>query len=125
MPIAIAVAIGGAAGSWLRYVLATAVTQRTGLIGTGTFVVNVAGALALGLLVGVIETRFPDTPRWVGSGLGIGLLGGFTTFSSYTLDAFRHVEDGRPFLALAYITGTVGVGLAAAFLGVWLGRQGG
>lgn len=87
--------------------------------------VNVAGALALGLLVGVIETRFPDTPRWVGSGLGIGLLGGFTTFSSYTLDAFRQIEDGRPFLALAYITGTVGVGLTVAFLGVWLGRQAG
>ncbi len=123
MPIPIAIALGGALGSWLRYLVATEVTQRAGVLGAGTFAVNLGGALVLGVVFGVIEVRFPETPRWVGSGISIGVLGGFTTFSSFALDAFQQVEDGRPGLAVAYVLGTVVLGLAAAFLGVWLGRQ--
>ena len=125
MPIPIAIALGGALGSWLRYAIATEVTDRAGVIGAGTFAVNVVGALVLGLVFGVIEVRFPDTPRWLGSGISLGVLGGFTTFSSFALDAFRQVEDGRPGLAIAYVAGTVALGLTAAFVGVWLGRQAG
>lgn len=107
----------------MRYVLAIEVTDRAGVMGAGTFVVNLLGALVLGLLVGVIEVRFPGTPRWVESGLAIGVLGGFTTFSSFAIDAFRQVEDGRAGLAVVYVLGTVALGIAAAFLGVWLGRH--
>lgn len=125
MPVSIAIALGGALGSWLRYVLAVEITNRTGVIGAGTFAVNMAGAFLLGLLFGLVEVRFPDTPRWVASGLSIGVLGGFTTFSSYTLDAFRQVEEGRWGLALAYVLGTVVLGLAAAVAGIALGRSAG
>ena len=125
MPVAIAVAVGGALGSWLRYVISTEVTARAGIVGAGTFAVNVAGAFLLGLLFGLIESRFPELPRWVGSGLSLGVLGGFTTFSSYTLDAFRQVEDGRWALAVAYVLGTVVLGLGAAVAGVALGRSAG
>lgn len=125
MPIPIAIALGGALGSWLRYVVATEVTDRAGVIGAGTFAVNVAGAFVLGVVFGLIEVRFPDTPKWVGSGISIGVLGGFTTFSSYTLDAVRQVEDGRWALAVAYVTGTVVLGLAAAVAGIALGRSAG
>ncbi|MQC17917.1 MAG: hypothetical protein DWG80_02445, partial [Chloroflexi bacterium] len=79
----------------------------------------------LGLLLGLVESRFPDTPRWVGSGLSIGVLGGFTTFSAYTIDAIRQVEDGQWPLALAYVTGTVVLGLAVAVGGLALGRAAG
>lgn len=82
-------------------------------------------AFALGLLLGLVESRFPETPRWIGSGLSIGVLGGFTTFSSYTLDAVRQVEDGRWALAGAYIVGTVALGLIAAVAGLALGRSAG
>lgn len=125
MPIPIAIALGGALGSWLRYVVSTEVTQRAGVLGAGTLAVNLSGALVLGLVFGLIEVRFPGTPRWVGSGISIGVLGGYTTFSSFALDAFQQVEDGRTGLAVAYVLGTVVLGLAAAFLGVWLGRQAG
>lgn len=125
MPIPIAIALGGALGSWLRYVLATEVTDRAGVIGAGTFAVNIVGAFVLGVVFGLIEVRFPDTPRWVGSGISIGVLGGFTTFSSYTLDAIRQVEDGRWALAVMYVVGTVVLGLAAAVAGVALGRTAG
>jgi len=125
MPIPIAIALGGALGSWLRYVLATEVTDRAGVIGAGTFAVNIVGAFVLGVVFGLIEVRFPDTPRWVGSGISIGVLGGFTTFSSYALDAIRQVEDGRWALAVAYVLGTVVLGLLAAVAGVALGRSAG
>jgi len=125
MPIPIAVALGGALGSYLRYVVASEVTHRVGVLGAGTFTVNVVGAFLLGLLFGVIESRFPETPRWVGSGLSLGVLGGFTTYSAFALDAFRQVEEGRVVLAIAYVLGTTVFGISAAFLGIWLGRQAG
>ena len=125
MPIPIAIALGGAFGSWLRYVVATEVTQRAGLVGAGTFAVNLTGAFILGLITGLVESRFPGTPRWVGAGLSIGVLGGYTTFSSYTLDAIRQVEDGQWGLAVAYVVGTVVLGLAAAIAGIALGRAAG
>jgi len=125
MPIPIAIALGGALGSWLRYVISTEVTQRAGVIGAGTFTVNIAGAFLLGLLLGLVESRFPDTPRWVGSGLSLGVLGGFTTFSSYAVDAIRQVEEGQWLIAIAYLTGTVVLGLAVAIGGLMLGRAAG
>ena len=125
MPIPIAIALGGALGSWLRWVLATEVTERAGVVGAGTFAVNLVGAFVLGVVFGLIEMRFPETPRWVGSGISIGVLGGFTTFSSFTLDAFQQVEDGRWGLAVAYVLGTVVLGLLAVVAGVALGRSAG
>ena len=125
MPISLAIALGGALGSWLRYVVATEVTQRAGVIGAGTFAVNLSGAFVLGALTGLIESRFPGTPRWLGSGLAIGVLGGYTTFSSYTLDAIRQVEDGRVGLAVLYVLVTVALGLTAAVAGLALGRAAG
>jgi CrcB protein len=125
MPIPLAVALGGAAGSLLRYWIATGLTNRAGFIGAGTFAVNITGAFLIGLLFGLIETRWTGIPRWVGSGLGIGVLGGYTTFSSYMWDAVRHVEEGRWFAAGLYLFGTLAVGLAAAVAGLALGRAAG
>jgi fluoride exporter len=122
MPVIVAVAIGGAIGSALRWWLATDLTTRAGIVGIGTFAVNLAGAFALGLLVGLIEVRWSDMPRWAAAGLGVGILGGFTTFSAFALDFIRHVEDGRWLLGLTYVTGTVVIGLAVAVAGLMLGR---
>jgi fluoride exporter len=125
MPIALAVALGGAAGSLLRWWVATALTNRAGVVGMGTFAVNITGAFALGLLLGLIETRWTGMPRWAASGIGIGILGGYTTFSSYMVDAIRHVEDGRWLAAGVYLFGTLALGVVAAVGGLLLGRAAG
>ena len=123
MPIPIAIALGGAAGSLARYGLATWVTSRAGVSGAGTFAVNLVGALAIGLVLGAVESRFTETPRWVTLGLTTGILGGFTTFSAFAYDAIGHVEAGDSALAVAYVVGTVVLGIAAAAGGLALGRS--
>ena len=123
MPIPVAIALGGAAGSLARYGLSTWVTSRVGVGGAGTFAVNLVGALAIGLVLGAVESRFAEAPRWVTLGLTTGILGGFTTFSAFAYDAIAHVEAGDTALAVAYVVGTVVLGIAAAAGGLALGRS--
>ena len=123
MPIPIAIALGGAAGSLARYWVATTVGSRVPVGGAGTFAVNLVGALAIGLVLGVVESRFAETPRWVTLGLTTGILGGFTTFSAFAYDTIGHVEAGDSALAVAYVVGTVVLGIAAAAGGLALGRS--
>jgi len=123
MPIPVAIALGGAAGSLARYWIATSVTSRAGIGGTGTFAVNLLGALAIGLIFGALEGRAAPPPRWVTLGLTTGVLGGFTTFSAFAYDAVGHIEAGDTPLALAYVFGTVVLGVAAAYGGLALGRS--
>lgn len=108
------VGLGGALGSIARYVAVTLV-QSAGPGATfpyGTLLVNVLGCFAIGLLY-----ARTDDPllRLL---LGVGVLGGFTTWSSFGNDTWVLAEGGRPGLAAAYVIGTVAVGLAA----VWAGR---
>ena len=122
MPVVVAVAVGGAAGSVLRYALASWVTHATRFGGAGTLAVNIIGAFALGLLLGLIESRFQNIPRPLASGLGIGVLGGFTTFSSFMWDTVEHAEAGRWFVAGALLTVTLVLGLGAMVAGLAVGR---
>lgn len=123
MPIPVAIALGGAAGSLARYWVATSVGARVHVGGAGTFAVNLIGALAIGLILGAVESRFAEPPRWVTLGLTTGVLGGFTTFSAFAYDAIGHVEAGDAPLAVAYVIGTVVLGIAAAAGGLALGRS--
>ncbi len=124
MPVVIAVAAGGALGSMLRYALASWVTHATRFGGTGTMAVNMLGAFGLGLLLGLIESRFTTIPRPLAAGLGVGLFGGFTTFSSFMWDVVEHAEAGRWFPAVAMLLASVLLGLMAMFAGLTLGRAG-
>lgn len=123
MPVVIAVATGGALGSVFRYLLSTWVTHGLRPGGTGTLAVNLIGAFGLGLLLGLIESRFQGIPRTVASGIGIGVFGGFTTFSSFMWDVVEHAEAGRWSLAMALLVGTVVLGLVAMVAGLALGRS--
>lgn len=120
MPVVVAVAAGGALGSVLRYALSSWVTHTTGFGGTGTMAVNLIGAFGFGLLLGLVETRF--IPRPLGAGLGIGVFGGFTTFSSFMWDVVEHAEAERWFVAVAMLAATVVLGLIAMAAGLALGR---
>ncbi|MFZ8925567.1 MAG: fluoride efflux transporter FluC [Candidatus Nanopelagicales bacterium] len=117
-----AVALGGALGALGRHGV-DLVTQALGLASPwATLVVNVAGCLAMGLLVAAILADPGRHPLWRPL-VGIGLLGGFTTFSAFAGDAVTLVDDGQGVAAAAYIVARLVGGLAAVRLGVALGEH--
>jgi CrcB protein len=106
------VAAGGAAGSALRHLLSQTVTFPF-----GTLAVNVAGSLAIGIAFVALSGRGGSYPLVVP-----GLLGGFTTFSAFSLDTIRLVEAGRFGAASAYVVASVVLSLLACLAGLWLAR---
>jgi fluoride exporter len=111
------VAIGGAIGSVARYLLAGAVHRvASPYFPYGTFVVNVVGCLIFGVVFGISEQRFTVGPNLRAFVL-IGILGGFTTFSSFTFETFQLLRDGEILLTAANAIGQVTIGLAAFWLG--------
>lgn len=106
------IALGGALGSVLRYLMVTAIGGPL-----GTLAVNVLGSLAIGVLF-----------VWLGAREGwqlflmTGVLGGFTTFSAFSLDTLKLIEGGQIPQAAAYVAGSVALSLAAVALGMALAR---
>jgi len=115
------VAIGGALGSVARYALSTFVLRATGtLFPLGTFVVNAVGCLVFGLIIGAADQRFTLTPQARAFVLA-GVLGGFTTFSSYVFESAGLIRDGQTGAAIVNVAGQVVAGLAAFWIGAALG----
>jgi fluoride exporter len=113
----LAVAAGGALGSVARYALSTAVLRATGsLFPAGTFVVNLVGCFAFGVIAGAAEQRVALSPE-VRMFLLAGVIGGFTTFSSYAFESFALLRDGQFLAASVNIVGQVVAGL----VGLWAG----
>lgn len=113
------VALGGAAGSVARYLSVLAAARAFGAgFPVGVMVINVLGSFAIGILaVHLTGPRAALSPLLVA-----GFLGGFTTFSTFSLDALRLWEMGQPGLAAVYVLGSVGLALLGVVLGVTLGR---
>ncbi|WP_067535385.1 fluoride efflux transporter CrcB [Nocardia crassostreae] len=111
-----AIALGGGLGAVLRYWVSLGVPEAAG-IPWQTLAVNAIGCLAIGvLMVGI--TEFWSVHRLVRPFLGIGVLGGFTTFSTYAVEVRRLLESGRTVSAFGYLGGTVVVSLGAVVLGM-------
>lgn len=111
--------LAGAAGALLRAGCTMLATRLCGVgFPWGTLVVNVAGSLAFGLIVGAARNRGAVTPG-AETILLIGLLGGFTTFSSYAFQSVELMQAGRPLQSLAYVVATN----IAAFAAVWAGLR--
>lgn len=111
------IAIGGAAGSVCRYLLSSAVLRVTGtLFPAGTFVVNTLGCLVFGVVAGAASERLTLTPE-ARALLLAGLLGGFTTFSSYMNESFVLLKTGQFAWAGLNLVGQVVVGLVLFWLG--------
>jgi fluoride exporter len=116
------VALGGAAGSVLRYGvgrLAIAYLGPTTVL--GTFIVNITGSFALGFLMALTFQRAP-VPVELRSLITIGFLGGYTTFSTLSFESILLLEAGEVWKAGASLLGNLALGLAAAYLGMWLAR---
>lgn len=88
----------------------------------GTFVVNVTGSLLVGILMTLLTERLTPHPNWR-LFLIVGVLGGYTTFSSFEYETFQAVRGGAPWIGLANIAGSVVFGYLAVCLGVWIGRR--
>ena len=119
----IAVALGGALGSSARFLLARAVQgiHRLQHYPLGIFLVNVIGSLLIGVLAGLLIGRDWLNPAWR-SFLVIGLLGGFTTFSSFSLDTVMLWSQGLRALASVNVIATLLCCLLATALGLSLSR---
>lgn len=110
-----AIAIGGVLGAEARYGIDQLLPAAHGTFPWATFVINVLGCLAMGALM-VVLTEMATPHRLARPFLGVGLLGGFTTFSSFAVDAERLIDAHRPGLALVYVAAT----LVVAALALWL-----
>jgi fluoride exporter len=116
------VAVGGAAGSVARYMVALFAAQRlSATFPWGTLIVNVLGCFLVGLLATLADefaVLRPETRIL----LVIGFLGGFTTFSSFSLDALRLLEANELFRSALYFAGSIGLSFLAAIGGIAFAR---
>jgi len=110
------VAAGGVVGVVARYALGTTVSHDT--LPWVTVAINVVGSFLLGLLTAVGTGLAPE----VRTALGVGLLGGFTTFSTFSVDVLKQIEAGESGKALLYIVASVILGIGAAAVGYYAGR---
>lgn len=117
--LALLVAIGGAAGSLGRYLVAEALPPQHGWP-VGTLTANLVGAFLLGALLEYLGRRGPETPgvQRVRLALGTGVLGGFTTFSSLALETERLLAAGAVGTALGYAAASLVLGLGCAVTGI-------
>lgn len=116
------VGCGGFLGAVARYWLGGLISSQVATpFPLGTFVINVSGSLLLGFVatMGVDSGIIPPMLR---SALTVGFLGGYTTFSTWSLETMRLVEEGSYLLAAANALGSLTIGLAGLWIGVLLGR---
>jgi fluoride exporter len=112
------VLLGGAVGSLTRYVVGTAIMNRTGgRFPLGTAFINITGSFLIGFIMTMLTERYRPHPNWR-LALVVGFLGGYTTFSSFEWETLGLVRDGSHFLAVVYAGGSVLLGYIAVWLGV-------
>ncbi len=118
----IAVAIGGASGAVMRWLMASGIQKMAGgAFPWGTFAVNAVGSFLLGFLfVWLIERS--TASELVRLAVTVGFLGAFTTFSTYSLESIRLLQEGALALAFGNVIGQVVVCLALTWLGIQLAR---
>lgn len=121
-PQILAVAVGGALGSCLRFGVSRLLPTPSGGVPWSTVAVNLCGCLLIGLVVGWGAGRghFDDRARAL---VVTGFLGGLTTFSAFGLETVQLIEAGRTGGAVIYLAAQLLGGLAAVALGLWIGRH--
>jgi CrcB protein len=116
------IGLGAALGANMRYLLGQLVAQRMGAgFPYGTLLINVLGSLGIGLFLGLVGTPYEPSTAWRLL-IVTGLMGGFTTFSTFSYETFTLFTLGRWQEALLYAAGSVTVGLVATAAGVRLSQ---
>lgn len=120
---ALLVIAGGMLGAPARYLTDLLVQSRhTSRLPWGTLTVNVVGSFILGLVAGL--TSVHHAPPWVLTLVGTGFCGALTTFSTFSFETFRLLDERLWWTATVNVVGSVAVGLAAVALGFWVGSLG-
>jgi CrcB protein len=115
------VALGGVLGALARWGVSLGLPHTPGTWPWATVTVNLTGCLVIGVLLAVLLARYPTHP-WLRPFLATGVLGGYTTFSTFAVDVVALVDAGRAPLALGYLLLSVLGGLLAVVVGLALGR---
>src|SRR5258705_9127810 len=118
-----AVGVGGGIGALARYYIASWVQPAGVLFDWGIFAVNISGGLLMGMIVEASALRLNLSPE-LRSFLTVGILGGYTTFSTFSLDSALMLQKGQYGLAAAYMVGSVVLSVLALFAGLWIVRTG-
>ncbi|MBN2689951.1 MAG: fluoride efflux transporter CrcB [Gammaproteobacteria bacterium] len=119
------IAIGGAFGSAARFLVARLIqihTQNIFGASYGILTVNTVGSFLIGFLSIILIEKFKINPLWQLAIL-VGFLGGFTTFSSFSLDVINIIRDGYNLIAASFIMGNIALCLLAAWLGILIGSK--
>ena|SRR5438132_8823562 len=123
MPVIVGVALGGALGASARWLLDRFLEQHTeSVFPWSTFVINVTGCLVIGVVIETLVDRH-HLPAWLRIGLVVGVLGGYTTFSTFAQETFSLIESSDLGIALLYTAGSVTTGVLAVWAGTMLGRS--
>lgn len=121
LPPVVLVMSGGAVGAALRYLVGLWAFETLGPgLPFGTWIVNIVGGLAMGLLAGTLSRNNGGEPLRLL--IGVGVLGGFTTFSAFSLETFNMIVRGDGLLAAAYAVSSVAGSIVALYAGVMLAR---
>ena len=123
-PIALVyVALGGAVGSMLRYQVGVWISKlNAGTFPLHTFIINISGSFLMGVWIGVMALMLPGRAKDLHMLVAIGVLGGFTTFSTFSLESYMLIEKGLWAQAALYIIGSVVFSILGLFMGMWLLR---
>ncbi len=122
MNMILAVATGGAIGATGRFLVGKMMFRLMGPgFPWGTLTVNIAGSFAIGIVVTLLATRYNLTHQWQGF-LVIGVLGGFTTFSAFSMELGLMLERDQIAYAALYAGSSLIFGVLALFMGLYLGR---
>ncbi len=118
MQLFFAAAAGGALGAGARFLVNVGFAQLFGSsFPWATLTVNVVGSFLMGVLVALVQPVLGGSALWR-TFLATGVLGGFTTFSAFSLDAFELFERRQPMLAAVYVAASVGLAIAALMAGL-------
>ena len=122
MKITLAIALGGALGAVARHLVGAQMLHLFGSrIPWGTLTVNIVGSFVMGVLVELMALKI-EVPQEMRAFLTVGVLGGFTTFSAFSLEVALLYERGDPLLAGLYVLVSVAASVGGLFAGLWMVR---